>query len=678
MSVSKQRNGGASVMEVEMTQRGAATQASRCSPLPRGGNSATSAAFLNVTSAMPAVENTGESHIHVCYLDEDVTQAAWHLVPNAVTLRQMLREQDQYAVLSPSSTSVADHLAKLPLLPPARMPAATSAPHTLPSEPTAEKTHGAFALPAIRLSPASSINGDARPAWVSIKAASEEELVEVLESLPVHVLTRRRIISALCTNTGAGELREPGSGDSSSDTEDTEPSSDRGHEKGDSARRHKTVRDNFLEYFPAHGYVVLCLQAVGLQSKETTEHGAIQSDGMSTHGTQLPCTPVVALAFESTLFTFSAGRFGGEGDVQLIMANHAWPTGSSTSTGGAGVLALRSAASFAASHASSISTHKGAELVGTATHDSSLAVRERQRDVNLSLDDAGSVAKEGVNGATPRAPHDTCTGRRVVPEPLAYPAAAAAGDPVSSLSTERARGAQQPMVLFGTPSKPASPNYCADTAISVVCSSLVSAIIAYFQKSTRALLIEADQLDELVLQILPSRVDQDDMLLRTKNLRHLIAFFHIDALQKERVLKELLLPAMRLTPFSRSSQGVESYQRSLSSVRSTVLSLCKGRDIVNRANITLVSGVSARLLSHCNFMDYLSHVHTQITVMLMPITIIPNLFAMNVRVPFTDAETTTPFFCIVGFTLGILVLSIAPIVYKFLMYKAPGALATLE
>ncbi|CAG9577304.1 conserved hypothetical protein [Leishmania major strain Friedlin] len=677
MSASKQRNGGAAVREAKMTQEGAATQTSRCSPLPRGGNSATAAAFLNGTSEMPAVENNGGSRIRVCYLDEDVTQASWHLVPNVVTLKQMLYEQDQYAVSSPSSTSVADHFAKLPLLPPARMPAATSAPHALASEPSAEKTHGSFAFPAIRLSPASSPNGDARPAWVSIKTVSEEELAAVLENLPVHVLTRRRIISVLCTNTDAGELREPGRGDSSSDTEDTEPSSNRGHEKGDSARRHETARDNFLEYFPAHGYAVLCLQAVGLQSEETTGRGAIQSVGMSTHGTQLPCTPVVALAFESTLFTFSAGRFGGEGDVQLIMANQSWPTGSSTSTGGAGALALRSAASFAASHASSFSAHKEA-LVDTAAHDSSLAVWERQGDANLYLDDAGSVAKEGVNGATPRAPHDTCTGRRVVPEPLTYPAAAAAGDPVSALSAERARGAQQPMMLFGTPNKPASPNYCADGAISVVCSSLVSAIIAYFQRSTRALLIEADQLDELVLQILPSRVDQDDMLLRTKNLRHLIAFFHIDALQKERVLKELLLPAMRLTPFSRSSQGVESYQRSLSSVRRTVLSLCKGRDIVNRANMTLVSGVSARLLSHCNFMDYLSHVHTQITVILIPITIVPNLFAMNVRVPFTDAETTTPFFCIVGFTMGILVLSIAPIVYKFLMYKAPGALATLE
>lgn len=661
-----------------MEQRGAAAQTSGCSPLPRGGNSATSAAFLNVTSAMPAVENTAGSHIHVCYLDEDVTQAAWYLVPNVMTLKQMLREQDQYAVVSPSSPGAADHFAKIPLLPPVGMPAATNAPHTLPSESTAEKTHGAFALPAIRLSPASSPNCDARPAWVSIKAANEEELGKVLESLPVHVLTRRRIISVLCTNMDAGELRELWSDDSSSDTEDTEPSSERGHEKGDYTRRHKTVRDNFLEYFPAHGYAVLCLQAVGLQSVETAGRGAIQSDGVSAHGTQLPCTPVVVLAFESTLFTFSAGRFGGEGDVQLIMANRAWPAGSSTSTGRAGVLALRSAASFAASHALSVSTHKSTGFVDTATNDPPLAVWERQFDANLSLDNAGSVAREGVNGATPEAPHGTHAGRRAVPEPLTYPAAAAADDSLSSFSAERARGAQQPMMAFSPPNRSASPTYCEDTAISVVCSSLVSAIIGYFQKSTRALLIKADQLDELVLQILPSRVDQDDVLLRTKNLRHLIAFFHIDALQKERVLKELLLPAMRLTPFSRSSAGVGSYQRSLSTVRSTVLRLCKGRDIVNRANMTLVCGVSARLLSHCNFMDYMSHVHTQITVMLIPITIIPNLFAMNVRVPFTDAETTTPFFCIVGITLGILVVSIAPIVYKFLIYKAPGALATLE
>ncbi|GET90117.1 hypothetical protein, conserved [Leishmania tarentolae] len=676
MSASNQRYGTASAMEAEMTKKGAATQARKCFPLPCDGDSATSVTFLNAEAATPTVGNTDESRIHVCYLDEDVTQAAWHLVPNVATLKMMLGQQDQCSVMLPSPTSLSDHFTTPPLPPSARMPAATSTPHTLSSEPTIEKVYGASALPAILVSPNSSLSSGARPAWISIKTANEEELEEILESLPVHVLTRRRIIALLCTNTDEGDLPEPGGSDAGSDTEDAASSPDTREEKDDRCRRHRALRDNFLEYFPAHGYAVLCLQAMGLEGVEKTGRGTDQRDGMSIHGTQLPCIPVVALAFESTLFTFSAGRFGGEGDVRLLMAHQAWPTGSLTCTGGASVLAFRSAASMTASHASSVDAHQGEKVVKTGTHDAPLEVWGRQLD-KAPRDDVSDVAKEGANAETSRVSHDTSTGREVVPEPLAYPVAAVV-DPPSSLSTQSAREVQQPIMLSDSSSKPPSLNYFADTAISVVCSSLVTAIVAYFQKCTRTLLIEADQLDELVLQILPSRVDQDDMLVRTKNLRHLIAFFHIDALQKERVLKELLLPAMRLTPFSRSPQGVESYQRSLSSVQSTVLKLCKGRDIVNRANMTLVCGVSARLLSHCNFMDYMSHVHTQITVVLMPITIIPNLFAMNVRVPFTDAETTTPFFCIVGITLGILVLCIVPIVYKFLMYKAPGALATVE
>ncbi|AIN99838.1 cation transporter, putative [Leishmania panamensis] len=673
MSASHQRSGGTSVSEVEMTQRNSATMKSQSSPLLRGGDS-TATTTMSAVGGGSAGKNTDGIRIRVRYLVEGVTDAAWRLVPNVATLKQMVCEQDQYFALPPSPTGDGDHFAKLPLQLPARTPATTNASPTVPSEPTADKTHGPFAFPAIRLSPTSTPNSDACPAWVSIKAATEEELAEVLESLPVHVLTRRRIISVLCADEDAEGLMELGNSESSSDEEDTESSSDGGREKDGRARRYTTVRDNFFEYFPAHGYAVLCLQAVGLQRMESTRCGAIQHDGMNRRGAQLPCTPVVALAFESALFTFSAGHFGGEGDVELIVANHAWVSESTRGTGGTGVWGLHSAAS----HLSTVGGLKGAESGKTETGDTPSVEWERQCDTSLPLDDAGSLFKDQVNGATPDVPRGSAAGRGVERAPLTYPAVAAVGAAPPPLSARQMRETQQAMAPFGSPSDPTSPNYRVNIAISVVCSSLVSAIIAYLQKSVRVLLIEADQLDELVLQILPSRVDQDDMLVRIKSLRHLIALFHIDSLQKERVLKELLLPAMRRTPLSRSTPAVERYQRLLSSIRSTILKLRKSRDIVNRASMTLISGVSARLLSHCHFMDYLNHVQTQITVIVMPVTIIPNLFAMNVRVPFTDAETTTPFFCIVIITLMLLLAGVSPILYKFLMYKTPGALATME
>ncbi|KAG5499937.1 hypothetical protein GH5_04075 [Leishmania sp. Ghana 2012 LV757] len=668
MAASRARRGGAAVEEVEMTQN------SNSSPLLRGDDSVASATLLTDGATMSAVAGHGADesidgiHIRVWYLDDGATQAAWHLVPNVSTLRQMLRGQDGHRVMPTSPPSAGDHFAKLPSPLYACTPTTTSAARSLPSRSTVDKAYDKTVFSPIMLSATSPSSGDARPAWVSIKAATEEELREVLESLPVHVLTRRRIISVLCTDTGAEEPGTPQcseSDESSSDTEGTEPSSGGRSEKGGRVRRHVAVRDNFLEYFPAHGYAVLCLQAMELQGPESTGRGTIQRDGTNPLAAQLPCTPVVVLAFESTLFTFSVGYFGGEEDVHLIMANHTWFTGSPAVADEAGARETHAAASHATSHVPSIGSHKQTESMKTTVSDARADGRVDRYDRTLSLHHASGAAKDGCIEAATEVP-------------LAHHAAAAALDLPSSLSAQQLGEAQQPMMPIGSPNGPTSPNSRVTTAISIVCSSLVSAIIAYLQQSTRARLIEADQLDELVLQILPSRVDQDDLLLRTKNLRHRIAFVHVDALQKERVLKELLLPAMRLTPLSRSAQAVERYHRSLSSIRSTVLHLRKGRDIVNRASMTLISGVSARLLSHCNFMDYLNHVQTQIAVILMPITIIPNLFAMNVRVPFTDAATMTPFFCIVGITLGILVLSVAPIVYKFLMYKTPGALAPLD
>ncbi|KAG5474439.1 hypothetical protein LSCM1_03222 [Leishmania martiniquensis] len=648
MTTSRERRGGASAEEAEMTWRSSGTPESTPSLLLRGDT-------MHVVAGCGVEQNTDGVHIRVCYLDEGMTQATWHHVPNASTLQQMLREQDQCCAISSSPPSTGDHFAKTPSPLPASTMTAANAASALPSDLAVDRAKDDSVLPAIRLSPTSPPSGDARPAWVSIKAATEEELEKVMASLPVHVLTRRRIISALCSHTGAE------SGEPSSDTEDKKPSSYEWHEKGSSSRHHMPVRENFLEYFPAHGYAVLCLQAMSLQGPESAERGIIERDGASLHATQLPCTPVVALAFESALFTFSAGDFGGEEDVQLIMADLTWSTESPSIIDAAGVRGNHSVASRSTSPVSTIGAHKRAECAKTATSDAIASGWEHHHGKDLLFDNASDSTKERSIEAATEAP-------------LAHPAA---GLP-SRLSVQQLSDAQQPMTRFGSPYDPTSPGCRAATAISIVCSSLVSAIIASLQQSTRARLIEADQLDELVLQILPSRVDQDDMLVRTKSLRHRIAFVHIDALQKERVLKELLLPAMRLTPFSRSSHAVERYQRALSSIRSMALHLRKGRDIANRASMTLISGVSARLLSHCNFMDYLNHVQTQIAVILMPITIIPNLFAMNVRVPFTDAETTTPFYCIVGITLGILVFSVMPIVCKFLMYKTPGALAPLD
>lgn len=433
-------------------------------------------------------------------------------------------------------------------------------------------------------------------AWVTVKGASVEELREIMDWLPIHVLTRRKVISILteglddiaCDEVKAQQNRATWNDISTSSAtavrhhfvgldsvSDGGSISQNKYDKSSSAEDAAAAAGstshpigNFLEYFPAHGYAVLCLQAAAAAPGIVTEDGGPQ-ELTDAQKKRLPCVSVIALVFESSLFTFSAGRFGGEGDVSLILANHA--------------ILQRPAASSA---------------------------------------DSGS----------------------------------ASGVPISS------------------------PTQLASSAdgISVLCSSIISAIINYLQRSIGSLLMEADQLDELVLQILPSRVDQDDLLRRTSNIRHLISGFHMDALQKERVLKQLLLPAMRQTPLSHDLHAVERYQRSLSTIRSTVLRLRKGRDTLNLASMTLISGVSARLLTHCHWMDYLNHVQTQIAVIVMPISVIPGVFAMNVKVPWSETESFTPFWCITGITLALFVIGILRPMCKFFTYSTPGALVPLN
>ncbi|KAG5500523.1 hypothetical protein JKF63_03617 [Porcisia hertigi] len=688
MPVSNERKhgGDASGAGVEMSQESASSQ------LRKSGDLATSAASLVFTSPVSGVvadgagESTDDLNIRVLYLDDnDVTCAAWRTIPSVAALKEMLCEHNQNVSMSPSQRDTGDCFSKIQVLPSVGTPKTANAARPLPTQSIAEKTQSSSAFPAIQLSSNSSSVGDVHQAWISIKGATKEELAEILESLPVHVLTRRRIISVLSMGTdpcGIQDTESSDDGDSSSDAEGAE-SSDPCCGGGSHAMRAATVRDNFVEYFPAHGYAVLCLQAASVPKGESTQRGSIQYDGVSSQRTRLPCAPVVALAFESTLFTFSVDSFGGEGDVRLIVSHHAWPTGYPT---GKGASCMQGRPPFSAGSAEPRvpvdSAHKGTEIPNMARCDPLSFDSENHETCVFSLD-GGRAAKDKRGEAPCEAPRDTAVHRGEVPEPTAYSASAAAAGasavtlPFPSAGRQTSEP-QQPIILYGSPNHPPSPNRRAATAISVVCSSLVSAILAYLQQSTRVLLMEANQLDELVLQILPSRVDQDDMLVRTKNLRHLTAFFHMDALQKERVLKELLLPVMRPTPFSQSTQAVERYQRALSSLRSTILKLRKCRDIINMASMTLVSGVSSRLLSHCNFMDYLNHMQTRIALVVMPIAVIPGLFAMNVSVPFLNGETATPFYCIVGISVGLMLIGALPTVYKLFMYKAPGALATVE
>ncbi|KPA85251.1 hypothetical protein ABB37_01598 [Leptomonas pyrrhocoris] len=663
-------------------------------------------------------EQTDALRIRVWYLDDVLSRAEPKFVPDVATLKQMLPERDLAGPLAGSPTVAGDHFAEVPYGPAAAAAAAREGGPQLSGAGSKPRLDALGSLndrqsfPSISLSPASPTHPGGHPAWVSVRAASQSELTEILNWLPIHVLTRRRILNILWehgpqagdpsgveglvageqagksanksktnsklsrrgvgsdTNNAAAQHSNAGN----ADDDDNDAGEYEGEEDEHPHPHHSIAHHNFLEYFPAHGYAVLCLQAVPLPEEESAESDATPREDLIAHETQVPSTPVIALAFESTLFTFSVCRFGGEGDVRLIVANRVGSPSAHGARGGmpARVTSINTLSSTLTLTENDRSQRDAAQRTGEDVMNDSSTAAFFKSTVG-PVDQSSDVHDGNAHSTTPFSPAAVAREERRTrspPHPLSYSRLALAGPTQAHPSS--------PSHNTGTPSATSMKNWNAATAISVVCSSLISAIISYLQQSTRSLLMEANQLDELVLQILPSRVDQDDVLVRTKRIRNLIAAFHIDALQKERVLKQLLLPAVRQTPLAQSLQAIERYQRSLSSVRSTVIKLRKGRDIVNLSNMTLISGVSARLLSHCNFMDYLNHVQTQIAVVVMPVAVIPGIFASNVKVPWSDSDSMTPFYCLTVLSFGVMAIGVAYPLYTFFMYRMPKALAPLE
>ncbi|SCU68325.1 divalent cation transporter, putative [Trypanosoma equiperdum] len=208
---------------------------------------------------------------------------------------------------------------------------------------------------------------------------------------------------------------------------------------------------------------------------------------------------------------------------------------------------------------------------------------------------------------------------------------------------------------------------------TAVCS-LISGFVKEYQKELLSLLVDVDNVNELVLEIQPSECDQLDLLRRIDDLRHSLSRVQASYFAKERVLQRLLLPVVKRT-FISSAVGVAArYQRMLSGLILSIERLRKGRDVLNMSSMGLVSGVSMRLLQRCYWMDYLNNVMTMMTLVSMPISIIPGLFTMNVRVPFEDSESFVPFYVIVAVTAGIFFLGMSYPVYLYLTFKSPGAL----
>lgn len=221
--------------------------------------------------------------------------------------------------------------------------------------------------------------------------------------------------------------------------------------------------------------------------------------------------------------------------------------------------------------------------------------------------------------------------------------------------------------------------------ISTVLSAAVSFSVEQLrQKVIIPLLIETNTVDELALAIRPAIEDEGDLLSRMRGCRRRIHITHLQLLHKEKLIQQLLSTSASSRTIvddaaktDEDGEVILRYLHALTLTRSTIENIRRGRDTINLASMSVMSGVVARLGQHCHWMDYLNTLQSQIALIVMPINIIPGIMSCNVRVPFEDTDTQSVFWIIVAITLGILFICLAHPFYHYFRYALPGSIAPL-
>ncbi|CAD2218822.1 hypothetical protein AGDE_11020 [Angomonas deanei] len=213
--------------------------------------------------------------------------------------------------------------------------------------------------------------------------------------------------------------------------------------------------------------------------------------------------------------------------------------------------------------------------------------------------------------------------------------------------------------------------------VGIVVAAYFSTILSNTQKVIRQRLVEANDLDELVLQVMPSDIDVQDLHERMRQVRHRVSDLHLHLLMKQRILQILLLPVLQESTVCPNERVRKLYQALLNEHYKIADRVSRGKDTVNMSSLSLMCGVCARLVEHCHHMDYLNHVQSQISLIVMPINVIPGVFAMNVAVPWMSAESFKPFIGITVITIALFIIGMIVPFMNFFRYKSPGALAPL-
>ncbi|SCU69901.1 CorA-like Mg2+ transporter protein, putative [Trypanosoma equiperdum] len=163
-----------------------------------------------------------------------------------------------------------------------------------------------------------------------------------------------------------------------------------------------------------------------------------------------------------------------------------------------------------------------------------------------------------------------------------------------------------------------------------------------------SLLSEVGDINEVVFLISPGEQDQTDLLRRVALLRRRISSFRTALFLKEKLIHQLISPAMRLTFVSKSHPSAVAYKEILARVQKVSEKLDDARDMLNHANLNFITGVSMRMSQASAGLDFKMNILNSVAAVSLPINLVVSLFGMNLKVPFMTGEGSTliPFWTI--------------------------------
>ncbi|KAG5477507.1 hypothetical protein CUR178_05211 [Leishmania enriettii] len=212
---------------------------------------------------------------------------------------------------------------------------------------------------------------------------------------------------------------------------------------------------------------------------------------------------------------------------------------------------------------------------------------------------------------------------------------------------------------------------------SMVLATLVAYSSEMMLPDPTALLSEVDCIDEMVLLIAPGQRDQPDLLRRVALLRRRISSFRGLLYVKEKLLRELVTPAMRGSLVACDMLHVMPiYKEALEKITQAADRLDDARDTLNQANLNFVTGVSMRMSQSSANMDFKMQILSQVAVICLPLNLLASIFGMNCEVPWL-AEThpnLNAFWGIIGLMMVWVLISSIPTIRHILRGNAAKAI----